>query len=192
MKSLRVIALLCVAALAACGEKPDFRTPELKGGADFGGNFTLTAHNGSRVSTADYRGKVQVVFFGYAHCPDICSPVLARIAQAVKSLGEEAGKVQVWFVTVDPKKDTVKVLADFVPKFHPAFIGLTGSEAEIVAVTKDHKVAYMPRPGAPDIIDHFGGILVKDVRGRLRMVMRGDTAPEDIAHDLRLFIREGG
>jgi protein SCO1/2 len=186
------MAAAVVILLAACQQSPPFKATELKGGADFGGDFALTAHDGRRINTADYRGKVQIVFFGYAHCPDICAPTLARIAQAVKALGDDAGKVQVLFVTVDPKHDSPKQLADFVPKFNASFLGLTGTEAEIARVAADHKVAYAQRPDDPNFVDHFGGILVKDVKGRLRLVMKNDTAPADIEHDLRLLMKEPG
>lgn len=179
--------------LAACQPQPPFKATELKGGVEWGKDFVLTAHSGGKFNTATLHGKVVVLFFGYAHCPDICAPTLARLAQAMRQLGDDAAQVQVLFVTVDPKHDTAEKLAAFVPKFHPSFIGLTGSEAEIRTVAADYKAAYQPNPASTEAqprVDHFGGIMVKDRAGRLRLLMRGDTAVEDITADLRVLARE--
>jgi protein SCO1/2 len=162
---------------------------------EWGGDFTLTAHTGKPLNTAGLRGKVVTIFFGYTHCPDICAPTLAKLALVRKQLGADADKVQVLFVTVDPKHDTVAVLAGFVPKFDPTFIGLTGSEAAIGAVARDYKVAFQANPQAAPghvLIDHFGGTMVRDGKGKLRLMLKNDAPVEDIAHDLRKLAREAG
>ncbi len=82
-------------------------------------------------------------------------------------------------------------LAAFVPKFHRSFIGLTGTAAEIGKVAQDYRVAYAAAPGSVPggiMIDHFGGLLVKDVQGRLRLLIRNDAPVEDIVHDLRRLL----
>jgi protein SCO1/2 len=194
IKTTRWLALPILAiALVACAPEK-FKGTDI-GGVEWGGDFELTAHTGKRVKASDFRGRAVVLFFGYTHCPDICAPTLARLAETLKLLGADAARVQVLFVTVDPAHDTVQQLAAFVPRFHPAFIGLTGTDAEIAAVARDYKVAFQANPPAASgqvLIDHSGGMMVKDAVGRLRLLFKNDMPPEDMAHDLRLLLAARG
>lgn len=106
----------------------------------FGGPFTLTDHTGKRVSDADFRGRFMLVYFGFTRCTDTCPVDLPIIAQALDKIGPLAGTVAPLFITVDPANDTPAVIAPYVAIYHPALIGLTGSEAEIAAVAKAYKV----------------------------------------------------
>ena len=187
-----VLAFTAALMLVACTPpKPEFRGTDLSM-VQWGKDVTLTAHTGARVSTADFRGKVTVLFFGYTHCPDICTPTLTKLAAVREALGADADQVQVLFITVDPQHDTPKQLAAFVPKFDPSFIGLTGAPAEIGAVAAEYKVAYAHAPARPQqqvLIDHSGGMLVKDRTGRLRLLFKNDMPVADIAADLRQLLR---
>ncbi len=188
------VVLLASLWLAACSPAPSsFKGTDLSR-VEWGGDFELTAHTGARVKSTDYRGKVLVLFFGYTHCPDICAPTLAKLAEVVRALGPDAVRVQVVMVSVDPKHDTPAQLAGFVPKFHPSFVGLTGSEAEIAAIARDYKVAFQANPQSSaerTLIDHFGGVMVKDARGKLRVHVGNDAPVADIVHDLRLLLQRG-
>lgn len=193
MHAVRYSSLLLAALwLVACtASPPAFHGTDL-GMVDWGKDVTLTAHTGARVSTAEFRGKVTVLFFGYTHCPDICAPTLTKLAAVRKALGPDAEKVQVLFITVDPKHDTPKQLAAFVPKFDPSFIGLTGTPAEIGAVAAEYKVAYAPTPASMSqqvLIDHSGGMLVKDRTGKLRLLFKNDMPVADMTADLRQLLR---
>lgn len=190
----RVVVLLLAAlvAFAACvPAKPVFKGTDISG-VEWGGDFELTAHTGKRVKASDFQPKVVVLFFGYTHCPDICAPALAKLASLQRQLGADAERVQVLFVTVDPAHDTVKQLAGFVPKFHPSFLGLTGSAQEIAQVAQDYKVAYAANPkdaSGQVLIDHSGGMMVKDATGKLRLLWRNEASVEDLAHDVRLLLK---
>lgn len=190
---LFVMGLAAGVALAACTPSPaHFKATDISA-VEWGGDFELTAHSGKRVSTTEYRGKLLVLFFGYTHCPDICAPTLTRLADVMKQLGPDAARVQVLFVTVDPKHDTASQLAGFVPRFDPSFVGMTGSEAEIAAVARDYKIAFQSSPQAGagrTLIDHFGGLMVKDATGKLRLSVKNDAAIDDIAYDLRLLLKQ--
>src|ERR1700688_4914370 len=113
MRSLLAVVSLAL-ALAACGPA----TPRFQGfdvtGAAFGRDFHLVDHNGKSRTLADFRGKAVVIFFGYTQCPDFCPTTLAELAQMQKELGQDAAKVQVLFVTVDPERDTAELLANYV------------------------------------------------------------------------------
>jgi len=194
MQSLTSVlaALLLATTFAGCSPPAaPFKGTDISA-VEWGGDFELTAHTGKRVRVSDYRGKVVVLFFGYTHCPDICAPTLNRLAQVMQRLGSEATRTQVLFVTVDPKHDTPAQLAGFVPKFHESFIGLTGTEAEIAVVTRDYKVAFQAetKPGvAQPMIAHFGGMMVKDATGKLRLMHKNDASVDDLAHDIRQLLQ---
>ncbi|MDH5511649.1 MAG: SCO family protein [Gammaproteobacteria bacterium] len=189
---LPLLLLSSLLFLAACSPSPSFKSLDISG-VEWGGDFTLTAHTGKPVRASDFTGKVVVMFFGYTHCPDICAPTLVKLDQVLKRLGDDAQNVQVLFITVDPGHDTVKQLAGFVPPFNPSFIGLTGSDKEIAAVAMEYKVAYAANPQAKTgqiLVDHSTGILVKDRKGKLRLLVKNSVAVEDLEHDIRVLLRE--
>ncbi|MCR4346858.1 MAG: SCO family protein [Sulfuricaulis sp.] len=190
---LRSLVFFLVALfIAACTPAPTFKSMDISG-VEWGSDFTLTAHTGKPVRASEFSGKVVIMFFGYTHCPDICAPTLVRLDQVMKRLGDEAKDVQVLFVTVDPEHDTVKQLAGFIPPFNPSFIGLTGSDKEIAAVASEYKVAYGKNPQSMTgkiLVDHSTGILVKDKKGKLRLLVKNDVAVDDLEHDVRVLLRE--
>lgn len=185
--------LLLSAILAACSQPaPQFKSTDISN-VQWGGDFTLTAHTGKPVKASEFNGKVVIMFFGYTHCPDICAPTLVKLDQVVKRLGDDARNVQVLFITVDPEHDTVKQLAGFIPPFNPSFIGLTGSDKEIAAVASEYKVAYGKNPQSKPgqiLVDHSTGIVVKDKKGELRLLVKNDVAVDDLEHDVRVLLKE--
>jgi len=191
VRLLVLAALVLATSLAGCNRPAEqFKGTDISA-VDWGGDFELTAHTGTRVRLSDFRGKVVVLYFGYTHCPDICAPTLNRLAQMMQGLGADGEHVQVVFVSVDPKHDTPAQLAGFVPKFHKSFIGLTGTESEIASVTRDYKVGYQSeaRSGAAQpLITHFGGMMIKDTSGKLRVMLKNDASIEDLVHDVRLLL----
>lgn len=181
-----------MSGLVACSPAPTFKSTDISG-VDWGGDFTLNAHTGKPVKAADFNGKVTVMFFGYTHCPDVCAPTLAKLDQVLKRLGDQARDVQVLFITVDPEHDTVRQLAGFIPAFNPSFIGLTGSDREIAAVAQEYKVAYGRNPQSKPgqiLVDHSTGILVKDKKGNVRLLVKNDVRVEDLEHDLWILLKE--
>lgn len=162
-------------------------------GADWGRGFELTDFNGKRRALADFRGEVVLLFFGYTHCPDMCPTTMAKLGEAVRLLGADQDRVQVLFVTVDPKRDTPQVLARYVPAFHQAFLGLYGNERETAATAKEFKVYYQVQaPGESGFytVDHSGPVYAFDRNGRLRLFIRPEAGAQSIAHDLRVLLGE--
>lgn len=183
--------IILAAALAACTPTPTYKGTDVTG-IDWGGEVALQAHTGKRISTADFRDKVVVLFFGYSHCPDICGPTLAKLAGLRKALGPTGEQVQVFFVTVDPMHDTAEQLAGFVPQFDPTFIGLTGEPDEVAAVARDYKVAAVPSTVAGSAgvqMDHTGTVFVKDGAGKMRLLWKNETSVAEMEHDVRLLLR---
>jgi protein SCO1 len=162
-------------------------------GADWGKGFQLNDHTGQKRSLADFRGRVVTLFFGYTQCPDVCPTTMAKLGETMKLLGDDAPQVQGLFVTVDPKRDTPQVLAQYVPAFHPTFLGLYADEETTARTAKAFKVyfhAQPPNEHGSYSVDHSGHILVFDVAGRLRLMIKPDQTPESMARDLRALVRE--
>ncbi len=138
------------------------------GPARVGGSFTLTSHLGNRTSTDSFRGKYMLVYFGYTYCPDICPSELQKISSALDQLGDKSARIQPLFITVDPRRDTAEVLADYVSHFHSSLIGLTGSPDEIETATKAYRVLYRTAgdvTGSDYLIGHSSNIFLMDEKG---------------------------
>jgi protein SCO1/2 len=191
----RLLGLVLLALVAACGpgQRADFKATDITG-AEFGRGLELTDHNGVRHSLADFKGKLVVLFFGYTHCPDVCPTTLSDVANAFKLMkAEDAAQVQVLFVSVDPERDTPDLLKEYVPYFHPSFLGLHGTPEEIAHAAKEFRIHYRKHvePGATDyLVDHTAGSYVLDRKGRLRLFQPYAQPSADIAHDLSLLLRE--
>ncbi|HXC39338.1 MAG TPA: SCO family protein [Burkholderiales bacterium] len=187
--------LLCTALLlGACRPSPpSFQNVDITG-ADYGKDFSLIDSAGKQRSLADFKGKVVVMFFGYTHCPDVCPTTMAELNGVLKQLGDDAQRVQVLFVTLDPARDTPQVLAQYVPAFNPTFLGLTGDAATIDRTAKDFKVFYQKVPGSsPDnyTLDHTAGSYVFDPQGRLRLFVRNGGNTEALKADLKTLLAGG-
>lgn len=184
-----------VAAYATLGtpSAPQFQAIDITG-ADWGRGFELTDHRGTRRTLADFQGKVVMLFFGYTGCPDMCPTTLALLGETMKTMGSDAGRVQGLFVTVDPKRDSPRVLSQYVPAFYPSFLGLYADEATTERTVREFKGyahANAPNEHGAYTVDHTGQVYIFDPAGRLRLLIRPDGAtPQSIAHDLRTLLQE--
>ena len=186
--SRALFVLLLAFGVGCSNEQSAFKTTDI-GSVTWGGDFSLVNHEGARVRVSDFTGKVVLLFFGYTHCPDICSPTLTKLAAVRRALKpQEREQVQVLFVTVDPAHDTPAQLKGFIPKFDPSFIGLTGSAAEVAAVARDYKVGIHQASGTK--VDHSGSVFLKDASGKLRAYANETTPADALAHDVRLLLKE--
>ena len=190
--------LACVLTLSACDNKgmplpkTVFANTDITG-LDYGKDFSLTDHTGKPRTIADFRGKLVFVFFGYTHCPDICPTTLSDMAGIMKSLGSDADKLQVLFITLDPERDTPEVMAGYVPAFHPGFLGLYGDRLATEKVARDFKIFQQRVPG-PDgksyTIDHTAASYVFDTQGRLRLFVRHGQNGAPLLNDLKSLLSE--
>jgi len=182
--------LLAAALLAGCDGGPKFKSTDITG-APYGKALELADAQGRVRRLEDFRGKAVVLFFGFTRCPDVCPTTLAEIAAAVKTLGPDAERVQVLFVTLDPERDTEKALAAYVSAFDPRFIALRGDPAATQRVAKEFKIFYEKRKqGESYTIDHSAQAYVIDAAGRLRLLVRHDRIGQDLAPDLRTLLAE--
>ncbi len=192
-----IAAAALLAALLATGCDKLFAPPKspIHGvdvtGADMRGELRLKDPGGKERSLAEFRGKVVALFFGYTQCPDVCPTTLSDMANAMQLLGAEAQRVQVLFVTVDPKRDTPELLAQYVPAFNPGFLGLYGDAAATAKVTKDFKIYAQERPGSKPgtyTVDHSAQTLVFDREGRLRLLLPYGLEAAKIAGDIKVLL----
>ena len=163
--------------------------------------FTLTDHEGNKVRLDQYQGKIVLLSWGYSNCPDICPITLADLKKTLELLGEDAKKVQVLFITVDPERDTYERLGAYVPYFHEDFIGLTGSKEEIEKVSEEYSVTIVKHPavygrGRFDTWDrylmtHTNTIHLIDQKGRLLLTYPHYMHnPGNMASDIKKILRE--
>jgi protein SCO1 len=160
--------------------------------AAVGGPFTLTAADGATVTDQSYRGKWLLVYFGYTFCPDACPTALTNISAALQQLGPLADRVQPLFITVDPHRDTPKVMADYVKAFDHRIVGLTGSTAAIAAVTKEYGVYVAPQRSEGDdyLVDHSSFIYLMNPDGKFVATLSGAATGAQLAARLQTLLSQ--
>ncbi len=164
------------------------------GGAQ-GGDFRLSGPAGP-VALSDFRGKVVVIYFGYAFCPDVCPTALAAVADAFSRLSpEEVAKVAGLFISVDPERDTRQILGDYARFFHPAIVGLTGSPDDIAKVAHQYGAYYAkqkPGAGGTYTVDHSSLTYVVGRDGKLAAMLAHGTSAEAIVGAIRSLLNQSG
>ncbi|ACU71976.1 electron transport protein SCO1/SenC [Catenulispora acidiphila DSM 44928] len=153
---------------------------------------TLTDFNGKPYDLkANAAGKLTLVYFGYTHCPDECPTTMADLASALRLLpADKASKVRVVFVTTDPDRDTGPVLKDWLAKFNPSFVGLTGTITQVDDTAKLAATPVSPPVKNPDgtiEVDHGTQVNAFGTDGLAHVVWLSDVTPKDIAHDISLL-----
>lgn len=152
-----------------------------------GGSFSLVDHEGKTRTNENFRGEYVVLVFGYTFCPDVCPTTLHRVVETLDMLGAEGGAVQPVFVSVDPRRDTPDVLADYVSAIDPRLIGLTGSPAQVAEMARQFRVYYsVPEAGEIEyMIDHSAFIYLLSPNGDTLSYFKHDIPAEDLATAIR-------
>jgi protein SCO1/2 len=153
--------------------------------------FKLAAQDGKPFDLESLKGKWTFVYFGYTYCPDVCPTTLAELARAKKLLDQAGLSAQYVFVSVDPQRDTPKRLAQYVAFFDPGFVGATGSDEALTALTRQIGVAYsFPEGtrGASYAVDHSSIVALFDPDARLHAVFTPPQEAEGIADGLRKIL----
>ncbi len=157
-------------------------------------DFSLNDQHGQPFRLSDQRGKVVLLFFGYASCPDVCPTTLGDWKQVHARLGEDADRVRFVFITVDPERDTPERLKQHLALFHPDFIGLTGSLEELEPVYQAYGVYYekveAPESALGYLVNHTSSDFVIDPQGNWRLRHSFGTPIDDIVHDVRLLLED--
>jgi protein SCO1/2 len=154
---------------------PPMPAAEIKLSDQFGNPFTLSSQ----------RGKVVLMYFGFTNCPDECPLTMAHLKQTFDILGDKSKDVQVVMVSTDPARDTPQALKDFMQKFNPTFLGLTGTPDELAKVWKDYGVTVLDGGET-----HSTFLYVIDGAGNIRETFQPDTLPADIASDVAFLLKE--
>ena len=161
-----------------------------------GGPFELTDQNGVRRTDADFHGFYPLIYFGFTHCPDLCPTTLALMGRALDALAEQApakaARVVPIFITVDPERDTVELLHDYVASFHPRLVGLTGTSAQIDHVARNYGAFYAPVPigGGDYLMDHSGFILLMGPEGDYVTHFESDVTQDELVEALAQHVAE--
>ncbi|NLY34505.1 SCO family protein [Advenella faeciporci] len=176
--------------LVACSkEKPLVVHGKDLTGASFGRDFNLQGPDGKRYTVKDFKGKALMIFFGFTQCPDVCPTALARAVEIKNLLGEDADKLQVIFITIDPERDTPEMLAAYTDAFDPSFLGLYGTLDETQTVAKEFKIYYKKVPtGSSYTMDHSALSYVFDTNGKLRISLPHAQSAEQCAEDIRQLL----
>lgn len=161
----------------------------MQGYPSLGGDFILQSAEGA-VSLSDYKGKTIVLYFGYAFCPDVCPTSLGLLSVALGKLNaEELDKIQAFFISVDPERDTVEKLKIYANSFHPSIKGITGTAEDIAKVAKLYGAMYMkvdlPGSAMGYSVDHSSRYYVVDSDGKVKKLIDHGTSPDDIVAALR-------
>jgi protein SCO1/2 len=157
-------------------------------------DFELPGSTGASVRLSQYRGKVVALAFGFTYCPRICPVTLANLARAFEALGTAASGAQVVFVSVDPERDTPARMREFLDFFNPAFVGVTGTPAQLEAVRREFGIsaqkAVSQNAQLGYEVHHSSFVYLIDREGRLRLLMPFGKTADDLAHDIRLLLKE--
>jgi len=158
-----------------------------------GGDFTLESYKGP-VSLHDFKGKLVMLYFGYTSCPDVCPTSLGHMVAALGELSpDELQQVQPIFISVDPGRDSVDQLKEYVEWFQPGFIGLTGSEEQVAKVAKQYGAKYyqveLEGSGFGYAINHSAAIYLIDQDGTLRFAFPHKTPASVISEAMRHLLK---
>jgi protein SCO1/2 len=160
-----------------------------------GGPFTLSTVDGTKVTDQTYRGKWLLVYFGYTFCPSSCPTTLLAVAMALNKLGPDATQVQPLFITIDPQRDTRKVMQQYIESFDPRIVGLIGTPQQIAAAAQEYGAYYVRHATGlgPDdyVMDHSTYLYVMDPLGKFVRAFDPDTSGDQIANALRDLVAQG-
>lgn len=156
-----------------------------------GGVLDLVDQDGKARTAADFQGKPLLVYFGYAHCPDVCPTALSAMVGALDVLGDAAVEVTPIFASVDPERDTPQVLKEFLGGFGPSFVGLTGTPEQVAKVAKAWKVYYKKQPANAQgayPVDHSSIVYLMDREGKYAAHFSHQATPDQIAEAVAKLI----
>jgi protein SCO1/2 len=158
--------------------------------AAIGGPFQLTDQAGQIITDKNLQGRPTLIFFGFTHCPDVCPTSLFEISEVLKALGKDADRVNAYFVSVDPERDTTMAMKDYLSSFDPHLEGLTGNPDEIAKVISAYRVyaKKVPLKDGDYTMDHTALVYLMDRDGKFVAPFNLKRTPEDAAADLKRYL----
>jgi protein SCO1/2 len=187
--AIRIVATLVAVAVVGLAAFMLTSPSERPRAALIGGAFALEDGTGKTITDQTLRGRPFLVYFGYTHCPDVCPTELARISDILGKMGDKA--IPTLFITVDPERDTPKLMQDYVSSFNPAVIGLSGSPQAVEATEKTFRVFArkgQPQPDGDYSMDHSSIVYLMDKNGGFVEAFNVERSPEDAAKELETYL----
>ena len=158
--------------------------------AAIGGPFQLTDQAGQTVTDKDLKGRPTLIFFGFTHCPDVCPTSLFEISEVLKAMGKDADRVNAYFVSVDPERDTAAAMKDYLSSFDPHLKGLTGNPEAVAKVLSAYRVysKKVPLKDGDYTMDHTALIYLMDRDGQFVSPFNMKRTPAEAATDLKKYL----
>ncbi|MCB1464186.1 MAG: SCO family protein [Nitratireductor sp.] len=198
MKTIRIVAWILVAVICAGMAYALISQRTGKGitemvGAQIGGPFTLEKTDGSVFTDKDLAGKPYAMFFGFTHCPEVCPTTLWEASGWLKELGTDADRIAIYFVTVDPERDTGELLAEYLTSFDPRITGLTGTNEQIEQIKQAYRVyaRKVPLEDGDYTMDHTASMYLMHGDGNFAGTIAYQENSETAIAKLRRLIKDG-
>ena len=158
--------------------------------AAIGGPFQLTDQSGQTVTDKSMQGRPSLIFFGFTHCPDVCPTTLFEISEVLKAMGKDADRVNAYYISVDPERDTQAAMKEYLSSFDPRLKGLTGNTEEIAKVLSEYRVyaKKVPLKDGDYTMDHTALVYLMDRNGKFVSPFNMNRKPEDAASDLEHYL----
>jgi protein SCO1 len=155
-----------------------------------GGPFKLVDQAGQSVTDQSLKGKPTIIFFGFTHCPDVCPTALFEMSEVLRAMGGDAKRMNAFFVSVDPERDTPQVMKDYLSSFDPNLKGLTGSPEAVSEIISGYRVyaKKVPLKDGDYTMDHTALIYLMDRDGRFVAPFNIKRRPEEAATDLKRYL----
>jgi len=178
-----VIGLLVM--LWALGGGRSIATP-----AAIGGPFQLTDQSGQTVTEKEMQGRPTLIFFGFTHCPDVCPTSLFEISEVLRAMGQDADRVNAYFISVDPERDTADAMKDYLSSFDPHLKGLTGPPQDLAKVISEYRVyaRKVPLKDGDYTMDHTALVYLMDREGKFVAPFNLKRTPDEAAIDLKRYL----
>ncbi len=158
--------------------------------AAIGGPFQLIDQTGQTVTDKNLIGKPTIIFFGFTHCPDVCPTSLFEMSEVLRAMGPDAAKMNAYFVSVDPERDTAQAMKDYLQSFDPNLKGLTGSESDVAKIISGYRVyaKKVPLKDGDYTMDHTALIYLMDRNGKFVRPFDLKRKPEEAAAELKRYL----
>ena len=158
--------------------------------AAIGDPFQLVDQSGTAVTEKNLQGKPSLIFFGFTHCPDVCPTALFEMSEILRAMGKDADRVNAYFISVDPERDNVAAMKDYLLSFDPHLKGLTGAPQAIAKVTSEYRVfaKKVPLKDGDYTMDHTALVYLMDRNGQFVAPFNLKRSPEQAAADLKRYL----
>jgi protein SCO1/2 len=158
--------------------------------AAIGGPFQLTDQGGQTVTDKSLQGRPTLIFFGFTHCPDVCPTSLFEMSEVLRTMGPDADRVNAYFISVDPERDTPEAMKDYLSSFDPHLKGLTGDPEVMAKVTTEYRVyaKKVPLKDGDYTMDHTALVYLMDRDGRFVAPFNLKRTPEEAASELKRYL----